>query len=342
MLYKLIKDGEELGALEPLPFHDVSDLQKREKHLENLMAKHLLEVLFEEARLLPIFQERQRQAEADLYALNETGDLVIFEFKRSAVGEDAALQVMRYAQDAGRWTFTKLERLYESYLNSQGRPPISLSNAHTEAFQLDHPLSPSDFNRKQFLYVIGSAANDELIEAVDYWKKQGLSIEFAPYRIYTIAGQKYFEFFSLPYDRHQNPLDRKGVLFDTNKSYDEDAIWEMIEKSRVSAYGSIKGEVKYLNPKDMIFFCHRGMGIVAVAEVLNGIVKLDGEEQAYRDVKFLIPPPLRSMASLKAMSAAEVSHITGKSFFWAKTLKVPYLTWEESHKLLLALQVVLL
>ena len=33
MLYKLIKDGEELGALEPLPFHDVSDLQKREKHL---------------------------------------------------------------------------------------------------------------------------------------------------------------------------------------------------------------------------------------------------------------------------------------------------------------------
>ena len=33
---------------------------------------------------MPVFQERQYQAEADIYALNEQGELVIFELKRSS------------------------------------------------------------------------------------------------------------------------------------------------------------------------------------------------------------------------------------------------------------------
>jgi len=34
---------------------------------------------------MPIFQERQLQPEADIYALNREGDLVIFELKRGFV-----------------------------------------------------------------------------------------------------------------------------------------------------------------------------------------------------------------------------------------------------------------
>jgi hypothetical protein len=65
-------------------------------------------------------------------------------------------------------------------------------------------------------------------------------VEFLPYRIYDVGGTRYFEFFSFPYDRHRNPSAVKGVLFDTNRSYDQDAVWEMMEKSRVAAYGEIK------------------------------------------------------------------------------------------------------
>ena len=119
MLYKLSPMTVALGALEPLPFLDVADLQQREKDLENLLATHLLDVLFEDALLLAVFQERQLQAEADLYALNRNGDLVIFEVKRGVAGEDAILQAIGYAQRAGRWVLSELQRRYDSYLDKK-------------------------------------------------------------------------------------------------------------------------------------------------------------------------------------------------------------------------------
>ncbi len=334
MLYKLTGNGEDLGTLEPIPFLGVADIRKREKHLENLLAEHLLEVLFEDVFFLPIFQERQRQAEADIYAVDKRGDLVIFEVKRGTAGEDAVLQVIRYAQDAGRWQFADLERKFATYLESQGLRSRPLQEAHKEAFQLDTSLSTSEFNRNQLLYVVGSAADDDLSSAVDYWKNCGLSIEFVPYRIYQIGKDRYFEFFSLPYDRHRNPSDAKGVLFDTNQSWNENAIWEMMEKCRVAAYGNIKECVVYLNPKDIVFFYHRGVGIVAAGEVLNGRVKYDGQNEAYRDVKFLTQRPRREDGISRSMPASEVERILGHRFFWAKTLKVPRLSPDESQQLL--------
>src|SRR5205085_9647345 len=139
---------------------------------------------------------------------------------------------------------------------------------------------------RQHLFIVGNAADDKLINAVDYWRRQGLSADFLPYRVYRIADQHYFEFFALPYDRHQNPSAVKGVLFDTNRSYDENSIWEMMEKSRVAAYGDIKYVINYLNPKDRVFFSHKSVGVVAAAEV-RGPVKDDGTDEKYRDVKFL-------------------------------------------------------
>ncbi|CAI3954926.1 MAG: hypothetical protein Altm2KO_02210 [Alteromonas macleodii] len=110
---------------------------------------------------------------------------------------------------------------------------MSLVEAHREAFSLKHQLEPKEINNKQHLLVIGSAADDSLISSVDYWKKSGISIDFLPYRIYELAGEKYFEFFALPYDKHKNPSDVKGVLFDTNRSWNEDSIWSMMDNSRL-------------------------------------------------------------------------------------------------------------
>lgn len=54
--------------------------------MEDLLAQNLWDVLFEDSQLMPIFQERLWQPEADIYALNEQGDLVIFELKRANAG----------------------------------------------------------------------------------------------------------------------------------------------------------------------------------------------------------------------------------------------------------------
>lgn len=81
MLYKLHKNKEKFDSIEPMPFKDLSSFGHLEKDLEILIADNILSVLFEDSGFMPIFQERVYQAEADIYALNELGELVIFELK---------------------------------------------------------------------------------------------------------------------------------------------------------------------------------------------------------------------------------------------------------------------
>jgi len=164
-----------------------------------------------------------------------------------------------------------------------------------------------------------------------------LLIEFLPYRIYDIEGTRYFEFFSFPYDRHRNPSSKKGVIFDTNRSYDENAVWEMMEKRRVAAYGKTKHVVEYLSEGDIIFFYHRGLGLVAAGEVQGGVRQDEGAEQ-YREIRFLTPVPDRRTGLTKAMPASEITRITGRNFFWARTIKVPYLSYEEAEGLVAELK----
>ena len=328
MLYKLGTSSEKFDLLEPLPFKDFSSFGKLEKGLEELIATSILDILFEDSSLLPIFQERQYQAEADIYALNEKGELVIFELKRGEAGEGAVHQALRYSQDAGQWSYAKLEKKYHQYSNTKMDP----TKAHQEAFNLEHSLEAKEINTKQHLIVIGSAADDSLIDSVGYWKKQGISIEFLPYRIYEISGQKYFEFFALPYDRHKNPSDTKGVLFDTNRSWDEDSIWYMIENSCVAAFGEAKRFIEYVYSGDFVFFSHKWVGIIAAARVNKGNAQAPDSETLYKNVTFITPTPKKG-EPIKAMPFKTVSEVTGKSFFWARTIKVPYLSKPEAENL---------
>ncbi len=136
----------------------------------------------------------------------------------------------------------------------------------------------------------------------------------------------------MPYDRHKNPGDIKGVIFDTNRSWDEDSIWYMMENSRVAAFGDAKRFVDYVYPGDIVFFSHKWTGIVAAAKVRKGNIKAPDEETLYRDVEFLTPIPKKGEV-IKAMPFGEVSEVSGKSFFWARTIKVPYLSKYEAENL---------
>ena len=185
---------------------------------------------------MPIFQERQYQPEADIYALNEKGELSIFELKRGAADGGAVHQALRYAQDASYWNYGQLQEKYQQYSDSE----TDLRIAHQEAFNLEHSLDAKEINNRQHLVVIGCPADESLISAVDYWRRQGIAISFLPYRIYDIGEEQYFEFFAFPYDKHKNPADAKGLLLDTNRSWDEESIWYMMENRRVAAFGDAK------------------------------------------------------------------------------------------------------
>ena len=329
MLYKLGSTDGKFDTLEPIAFKNFSSFRNHEKDLENLIARNILDVLFEDASLMPIFQERQYQPEADIYALDEKGKLIIFELKRETAGEDAVHQALRYAQAAGQWSYETLQNKYQQYIREED---TDLRKAHKEAFELEHKLDEKEINNKQRLIIIGSAADDSLINAVDYWKNQGISIDFLPYRIYDLNGEQYFEFFALPYDKHRNPSDIKGVLFDTNRAYDEESIWYMVENSRVAAWGDTKRFIEYISPNDIVFFSHKWTGLVAAGRVKGNIVSLDDENVKYRDVEFLTPVPKKGQ-EIPAMPFRKVSEITGKRFFWAAALKKPYLSKDEAENL---------
>jgi len=330
MLYQL-KLGED--KLEVLTYKDFASFGKIEKDLENLIANNMFDVLFEDSGLMPIFQERQRQKEADIYALNREGELIIFELKRSCAKKDAVQQALRYAQDAGQWGYSKLQDKYKKYSKDERK----LTDAHQAVYDLEHALLPNELNNKQHLIIIGSAADDNLIATVDYWKRQGISIDFLPYRIYEIGDRKYFEFFATPYDKHNNPGIVKGVLFDTNKSWDKDSIWYMMENHCVAAFGAVRKCVERIYPGDIVFFSHKGVGLVAAAEVKNGKTQAPNGDTLSRKVEFLTDVPQRNSV-LRAMPFRKVTEITNKTFFWARTIKEPCLSKDEAKGLLTELK----
>jgi hypothetical protein len=331
MLYKIGKTLGKFDSIDPLPFSGLP----LEKDLENLIAQNLWDVLFETSELMPIFQERSWQPEADIYALNKEGDVIIFELKRDEVGSDAVHQALRYCEKASRFTYNELEQMFKKY---GGADQSDLREEHRLAFELEHPLDRSAFNRRQHLMIIGNAGNDELIRNVAYWKSKGLSIDFVPYRLYTVGGEAYFEFFSLPFDAHSNPAHMKGVIFDTNRSYDEDSIWYMCENARVAAFGGIKGIVHSLRKNDVVFLYHKGYGIVGAGKVRSDTVKADPKCDAlYHALDWLTAIPKRN-TTIKAMPASELKTVMNRDFWWPKTMKVPFLNSADTTKLLEALK----
>ena len=320
------------GSLEMLESHDITVVGGKEKDLENLLVEYLSDLYTENGQLMPIFQERAMQEEPDLCALDKKGNLVIFELKRSTVTEDVTLQVMRYCQNYGHKNYSALCDMYNTFLKNENKEKVDLQEAHKDAFGLEQALSKEEFNRHQKLILVGSSADYKLMENVSYWKKQGVDIDYIPYRFYKINSEIFFEFFAKPYDYHINPKEMKGIIFDTNRSYDEKAIWDMMAKHKVSAYGDIKYCVKAFNKGDYVLYYHKGYGVVGVGKIKSSKAKeIPQNEEMYMDVELLTPVLNENEGIKHSISASELKQLLNKGFYFAKTTKVPYLSVEESE-----------
>lgn len=123
----------------------------------------------------------------------------------------------------------------------------------------------------------------------------------------------------------------KGAILDTNASV-QDATDYMVKNNRVAAFGKIKDCIKNLELGDFVFLYKKGVGIIAAAKITSAL-KADDDNTCYMDVEFLLTPE-----QAKPLTAAQVKTLLGHGFFWAKTLKAPYLTVQESEVLLAALK----
>ncbi len=332
MLFRL--DAKNLS---PVAFKDIGTIGGVEKDLENILADNMLPTLFEDNPYMVIFQERAYQAEPDIIALDRAGNLVLIEIKRSYVAANALEQVFRYAHTLYRWNYEILQSKYNQYLEALGQPTItSLRECHREVFGLDSAVDERDFNGNQKLIIVGNSTDEALISYVDYWRSRGIDIDFIPYRIYEIEHQLFLEFFAKPYDLHSNPSDLKGVIFDSNRSYDPKALEHMLKNNRVSAFGDRQDAVSCLRPNDFVFLSHKFVGVVAAAQVKSRVKNAeteDGDEECYVEVKYLTPAADPIDDTMPRISYSEIYEEIGKTFFHARIDKRPFLTKEESEKL---------
>lgn len=329
MLYRYIKEQKK-GKIEPLPYYDITKVQGKEKDLENLLADNL-EELFSDHALMPIFQERVWQEEPDLCALDENGTLYIFELKCGRVSNQTTLQVMRYAQIFGQETYAQLNVRYQKWLEKTGRESnnTDLQEAHRDAFQLDQKLSIEQFNHAQKLIVVGNSADDFLVDAIKYWTKMGLDIDFIPYRFFEINNEEYFEFFAKPYDIHCNPSDCKGILFDTNGLNDGMAsALDMFAKHKISAFGVAKHFVDWFKKNDYVLYYQKGLGVIGVGRIIDDSSKDVTETERCRSVEILTQKITDGM-DIPAISPRELKELLGHGFYYAHTVKRPYLNVDE-------------
>ena len=160
----------------------------------------------------------------------------------------------------------------------------------------------------------------------------GPSNMFQNLRKLNINDEIYFEFFAKPYDYHINPRDNKGIIFDTCRSFDEKAVWDMFKNEKISAYNSSSNFIKSFNKGDYVFYYHKGWGVIGVGIVKSSRYKevfSDNELELYHKVE-LLTPKLNNENEIKCISANEICNLLGKKFYWASTTKRPYLSSGES------------
>lgn len=193
------------------------------------------------------------------------------------------------------------------------------------------PLKEEQFNKKQKLVIVGSSLDVSLMAAVDYWKAKGLDIDFLPYRFYKIGGDIYFDFFAKPYDYHINPRDRKGILFDTNRSHDESSVWDMFAKGKISAYGSAARYINSFNKGDYVLYYHKGFGVIGAGIIKTSAVGEDVQKEELYHTVDLLTPAVKQESELRYITASELCSLLNKNFYFASTVKSPYLSAKEAE-----------
>ena len=119
----------------------------------------------------------------------------------------------------------------------------------------------------------------------------------------------------------------KGIMIDTNLSYSDVNELEMISQSRVCAYGDAGRYIRSFRKGDYALFYSKGRGIIAIGEVVsNEPGEVETEKGLYHDVKMIVPGDGNySKIHEKYISAREIKEILNRGFYFASTIKTPFL-----------------
>lgn len=321
MLYELTVPA--LADSRRVPIERPDALGISEKHIEEFLASHLVELIPEE-QLMLLAQERQFQEEADILALDRKGNLFIFELKRWQSSAENLLQVMRYGQKFGRYTYSQLEAMVQKQQKLQG----ALSARHQEYFGLETPLKEQEFNQDQRFVVVTNGVDRDTLEAIQYWSKKGVHIDSLTYKLYRVGGKPFIQF-----DTYNPELDllmeaNPGIfIVNTNRTYMDDAWRDMLgdgKRGKAAAYYDRKNAVRRIGKGSTVFLYHTGVGVIAKGKATGGVqitdYRGDADEQFFVPLQFEWSLPDPEVWSARAPKAYEINASTGASNRFRQTV----------------------
>lgn len=273
MLYQLNqnRDKEQYRKVKRVT---LADIGWKEHDLQNLLSKNIFD-LISSTDLMTIFNERPMQEEPDILALDKEGDLYIFELKRWSGYTENLLQVLRYGQLFGSSDYDELNELYKKY---EKQPQADLLSAHTSYFSFDgdNELKKSEFNRKQHFLVVVNGLDQKTVEAILFWKKNGLNIDAIIYWVFNV-GEEYFIEFNM-YSPTENLLEYEtnNYVLNTNYSNNQQHTDDMLREHKAAAYyPGWREKIQKLQKGDIVFLYKSGTGIIAYGVADGKLQKVD-------------------------------------------------------------------
>lgn len=271
MLIQINHDLSDTNFISPLSINEA--IGENEKKLEEFISDLIGDVLFPE--LLVFGNERNRQREPDIFAVNGKGDLVIFELKvEGHFDRSKSLQAMDYAQRYSYWKYHNINQHYQKCINDE-KEFIDVFEEH-----FGYKIDLGEFNKSQKIIVISHSSSVDTSDITRYWHEKGIDIQEYYYRFYEIHDNLFFELSNELYA----PVDNTGHCWiNTNERYGEFCYLDMVKNHKVAAYGSRSNLINKKLNKAMVFLYHNGYGIIGAGIGTARTVEDYYEEEGYGD-----------------------------------------------------------
>lgn len=302
----------------------VDSLGENEKDLENYLKTAIGDLLFPE--YLVFGNERAFQNEADIFAVNSNGDLIIFELKVNGQYDRGKIyQALSYAQHFSFWRYREMNTHYNKCFGD-----VSLIDAFEEHFGFKIDLN--EFNKNQKIIVISHSSSNSINEISKYWNNKGIEIEEYYYRFYQIDNKKYFELSNELFF----PQNSYNCWINTCVKYFPKAYLDMIKNQKASAYGDRRGIIGDWLNKSNIFLYHNGYGIIAAgkgtATIKDYYNEEIGENEKYIKLNnFITGLNMSNGKIVNSISPKSIKELLERDFYFPNTMVT--LSEDESEKL---------
>lgn len=315
MLYKLDINAKDYTKVNRVA---LSLLGWKELDLQELLSNHIQD-LISASELMTIFNERPLQEEPDILALDKNGDLYIFELKRWSSHQENLLQVLRYGQLYGNSNYDELNEMFKKYLKDKDAG-AKLYEIHQQYFGLDESsrLRKEDFNRKQHFIVVTNGLDQKTVEAIVYWKKNGLNIDAVVYWVFEINGEYFIEFNMYSPVEGFLEYESNTYILNTNYSNNVQHTEDMLKNHKAAAYyPGWREKIEKLQKGDMVFLYKSGAGIIAYGIATGKLEMQDCDE--HTNYEYFMK--LDKFKILKTpFTASEMKSVTNQGFKFRQTM----------------------